>query len=249
MAASGEETVFKRSKVINRTPVKGDYEVGKHREVKNVEEQIDLYKIMDMLREIKGDIKRDNEQLKNELKMQNEQIKELKEEIRKGELKWQEERKELTQRIETLEGKLEKQEKERKKNNIVIKGLKVEETNVKSEVQKFLEKEMGVEGVVNNAYKIGKQKGKELIVAEMNDIEAKNEVMNKKKNLGKTQVYIENDLTVAERQIQNAIKQIAFNERKQGKKTKIGYQKLKIDGMDYKWSKSELQLIPADQKN
>lgn len=55
MAQLEENAVFKGGKVISRTPVKGIY---KDREVKNVEKQIDLYKIMDMVREIKRDIKK-----------------------------------------------------------------------------------------------------------------------------------------------------------------------------------------------
>lgn len=246
MAQSGEDTIFKRSKVINRTPVKGAHDVNVARDT---EEQIDLYTIMNMLREIKGDMKKDNEKLWNEMKIQNEQIKQLKEDMRKGELKWQEERKELTQRIETLEEKLEKQEKEKKRNNVVIKGLNLEESNIKEKVQEFLEKEMGVEGSVRSAYKIGKQRDKQIIIAEMNDFEVKREVMTKKRNLGKMKVYIENDLTVGEMEIQNAIKRIAYSERQQGRKTKIGYQKLTIDGIIHKWCKIGAKLIPIDQKN
>ena len=69
-------------------------------------------------------------------------------------------------------------------------------------------------------------------------------LQNKNKLKGK-EIYIENDLTKQEREIQAAIRQKAKEERNKGNEVKIGYLKLRING---KWEHWNDFLIPETRE-
>ena len=59
--------------------------------------------------------------------------------------------------------------------------------------------------------------------------------MLKKNTLKDKRLFIDNDLTKKEREIQKNIKDIAKAEREQGAKVKIGYRKVKINDKTFIW--------------
>lgn len=73
-----------------------------------------------------------------------------------------------------------------------------------------------------------------MVVAELENWEMKREAMTRKNQLKNRKLYINNNMTYKERQIQNAIRMIANEERQSGKTVKIGYRKLIINEQEFR---------------
>lgn len=73
-----------------------------------------------------------------------------------------------------------------------------------------------------------------MVVAELENWEMKREAMTRKSQLKNRKLYIDNDMTYKERQIQNTIRMIANEERQNGKTVKIGYRKLPINEQEFR---------------
>lgn len=85
-------------------------------------------------------------------------------------------------------------------------------------------------------FTLGKGEDRKIVVAKMESSEDKLEVI-AKKQLDSKKLYIENDLTIEERQIQVIIKG-----KYERNKRKIGYQKLYVNGKEDRWSHDEGSL-------
>ena len=59
-----------------------------------------------------------------------------------------------------------------------------------------------------------------------------------RKLTGKT-IYIDNDYTVKEQQIQRIIRKRAAEERQKGSQVRVGYQKIVVDGKEWKWNEEK----------
>lgn len=178
-----------------------------------------------------------------EVKQNTEKLDELKKEAKAKEEIWNEEKKQMFGRIEALEERLEKQERDKKRNNIVINGLTPNSENLEKEVEEFLMKELNTSVTPNNVYQI-KTKNAILHVAEFKNWKDKQSVMeNKHKLRGKKQpIFIDNHLTKEEQRIQAHIRELAREEKSKNpmKRIKVGYQKIIMDGVTYKWDKERL---------
>jgi len=65
--------------------------------------------------------------------------------------------------------------------------------------------------------------------------------MIKKKNLMRG-IYIDNDLTRAEREMQEKLKEKAKEEKEKGKKVRISYGKIAVNGVWLRWNEKENRL-------
>lgn len=70
----------------------------------------------------------------------------------------------------------------------------------------------------------------------------------KLRNLKDIKVYIENDLTEEERKIQKLIRERAAQERKNGNKVFLGYNKITINGIRWTWDQRKMQLQKEDTR-
>lgn len=86
---------------------------------------------------------------------------------------------------------------------------------------------------VKGVFEVGKREDNKIVIAKVKTFEGKLEVMTNK--LGRKKIYVENDLTVEKRRIQAIIKERAKDEKQRGKKTRVGYQKLNINGKEFRW--------------
>ncbi|KAK4880425.1 hypothetical protein RN001_008571 [Aquatica leii] len=145
--------------------------------------------------------------------------------------------------IEKLENQLETQEKNKKIHNIIIKGLQLPNNNLETNIETFLNQELNTEVNVTEAFKVGKKSDSMVIVAKLKSRTQKQLILTNKNKLKGKSVYIENDLTKAELEIQSILRQHANEELKKGRKAKIAYQKLYIDNELYIWNKKQKQLI------
>ncbi|KMQ86479.1 hypothetical protein RF55_14523 [Lasius niger] len=143
-----------------------------------------------------------------------------------------------TKEVNKLKKWVEEKEKEERRNNIVFKGINGVE-NIKDGrewVKKFLNEklDLDLEGKVTQTRISGK-----VLIAKLDSEEVKREVMKRKNKLKDGYVFIENDLTWEERKIQEKINVWAKVQRSKGKEIKIGFGKVRINGVWKYWKEIE----------
>jgi len=65
----------------------------------------------------------------------------------------------------------------------------------------------------------------------------------KKKKLGSRQIYIDHDLTQEEREVQRKLRVVARGERTKGRRTRVVYRRIEIEGQLYIWDKEENRIV------
>jgi hypothetical protein len=80
-----------------------------------------------------------------------------------------------------------------------------------------------------------------LMIATLKTWEEKLKMMREKSKLGKG-IYIDDDLTRRERELQQRLREIARARRVKGERVKVGYKKLKIGDRWYRWNEREEKL-------
>lgn len=83
-------------------------------------------------------------------------------------------------------------------------------------------------------------------MVEIEDWETKQVIMRDKKKLRGKNVFIDHDLTKEEREIQKALRDRATRERKEGRRVKIGYNRIDIEGENYIWNEEERKIMKKD---
>jgi len=67
--------------------------------------------------------------------------------------------------------------------------------------------------------------------------------MRRKKKFGSRKIYIDNDLTREEREVQRKLREVARGERANGKRTRVGYSRIEIEGQIYIWNEKENRIV------
>lgn len=178
------------------------------------------------------------ENLEERMETYNVQIKELKAELTQKEQKWEEEKTMLTDRIAKLEYLEEVREKNKRRKNVIINGLS--EEGEASEVVKKLADNLKIQLQFEDAARLGiKKDGKKRpILVKCADMEQKKRILSKKSSLrdAKSSIFIDDDLTRTEREIQVNIKKVAQEERTKGKKVQVFYQKVRVEDELWIWN-------------
>lgn len=245
-----EDIVFRKTKKTPRTPTKDNKpEMEQMIEMlKNV--AADVKEIKDEQRKNSQDmaiLKKELKELKEQQKEQMEEMEKVKEVNRNAAAEVKELKRELINANERI-GKLEG---EKRKKNVVVYGLKIDTNDrvmLKEELKKFLTEKVGVNVKINNAIKLQEK----ICLIELGSIEDKINVMKNKYKLRNNQtdrIYINNDMTKNERDIQGIIRQIAKEERGKGKRVKILYQKLMVNEKLWIWNRERGKLVSGDPKN
>lgn len=243
---------FEKARKITRSPTRKDTTTKTEAKSKvEVKEEEDKKKMEQSLNEIK-EFMRD---IKEELRSAREEIRELKDEWRKKEQRWEGRIKEVEDKIEKMttetgldeemQEKIKKleileeaRERKEKRNNIIIKGWEAQKRDsLESEVTEMLKKELNAEVRVEEAF--WTKRGTNMITAKLENKDQKREIMTKKKNLKGKRIFIDNDLTWKERQVQKEIWKIAEEEKGKGAKVKIGYRKIEVNGKKFAWKEEE----------
>jgi hypothetical protein len=155
--------------------------------------------------------------------------------------RWRGEKEELEKRIKGLEEERDRAERERRKRNVVIRGTDWGEEGNEGEVEEFLKEKLKIEVKVEKAKKIKVGEKDKIMIATLKTWEEKWKVMREKSKLEKG-VYIDDDLTRREREVQQRLRVIARARREKGEQVKIGYKKLKIGYRWYRWNEREEKL-------
>lgn len=181
------------------------------------------------------------ESMKSYLGEYMEEIRKEREEERKREKEeWKKEKENIERRLEELERITERKEREDRKKNIVIKGVSWKRDRVEEEVSKVIKENLNVEVEVRKAYRI-RIKEKDIVIASLDSWVQKREIMSKKRDL-KQGIWIEDDLTKEEREVQRRLRERAREEREKGKKVKVGYMKLYIEDRIFRWNEKRREL-------
>ena len=221
-----EQRAFQRSRIITRSPTK------------EVETENHMAEILQAINSLKQDMNKgfqdsnkQNDELKTELEKVNKELKQMKEEMKTKEDAWMKEKQEMMKRINKLEENAEKQDKIKRRNNIVIKNIELEEDNIKEQIKAIIYKKLNTKVTINEAFEI--KKG--IIIAKIENWQQKMAIMKNKPKLKGTEIYIENDLTKNELYIQKELRRIAKEENQKGNSAKVGYQKITINNKIYEW--------------
>ena len=110
-----------------------------------------------------------------------------------------------------MEKVMEKQDREHRGNNIIIQGLKIEDAKIKEDTQRFLRAELGFEGEVSETKKVGKNR--DVIAVNIDSFKNKQEIMKSKAKLRNKPIFINNDMTVKESDIQRILRNRVREER------------------------------------
>lgn len=151
-------------------------------------------------------------------------------------------------RVSTLEHRLEMQDRENRKLNIIIRGLQATPESALERTSSFLRTDFMKDGCVLEA-RILKSKSKSkskpcMILAKLASWEIKRDILSRKKEvLGDREIFIDNDLTQMQRAIEGHVRKVARQERTKGKVVILGREKLSIDGVWYRWNEVGENLI------
>lgn len=215
----------RRSKKTARTPERNpkttDMEELKSMMAQLMAEFTEMRKANEDYKKEVRDLRRENQDLKAEVSLIKEKVKHL----------------------ENLEWKIEKQEREAKKNNIIITGLKLERLEGPA-LTKAVEDLLKLHLKVTPKFLWVKKMNDERCICGLENFGNKLEIMKSKQKLKMVKdrkIFIMDDLTYNEREIQRKIRERASQEKARNAKVKIGYQYLIIDDQKWKWS-------PATQK-
>ncbi|XP_024888803.1 uncharacterized protein LOC112465472 [Temnothorax curvispinosus] len=132
-------------------------------------------------------------------------------------------------------------EKEDRRNNVVIRGINLEqERDWKEWAQNFLRDKLGVRCKVINVRKSGT-----VTVVKLEE-EDKKEVMRNKYKLKGGNIFIENDLTWEERKVQEEIYRWVKVQKSNGVDVKAGYARVRINGVWKSWEEVSRNLEDRD---
>ncbi|XP_011871904.1 PREDICTED: golgin subfamily A member 6-like protein 2 [Vollenhovia emeryi] len=146
----------------------------------------------------------------------------------------------LKNRLKSIERKLELKEREKRRRNIIVRGLKVEGENRREKVEELM-REIGVEVDILETKKIGedREKGREMVWVKLRDEEQRGKILEKKSKLKGKKERIGEDLTWRERKMKWKLEEIAREEEKEGKTVWIRYGRIRIDNIWWRWDEDE----------
>ncbi|XP_068912395.1 uncharacterized protein [Tenebrio molitor] len=220
--------VRKESSKREREEEREDHQIEAKKKIqsKEMDKEMKTTMIREMREEIKtlrkelAAVREENGELRKELAT-------VREEMRGREEKGQLEKADWMKRMEMIEEKTEQREKKERKNNVIITGIGAISGNVERGVEEWLEREIGVKVNVKEAFKINKDK---MMLAKIENWEQKKNIM------------LNDDLTKEERETQKKLRELAREERDRGKRVKIGYRKIQINGDWFRWDKRQEKL-------
>lgn len=211
------------------------------------EEQVAVREMMKReLRQVREEMERKEVSLKKELQETKEKLKSLEEKWNEREEERRNEKsdnEEMKRRIRENEKTIEDKIRLDRKKNIIVKGLTAdrEQAELEGEVKRVLEGLAGKEVEVEEICNLGSENSKIQLV-KMKSWNDKKLVMKNKSKLGNSKIYIEDDLTIKERNIQAEIYKVMKRERENNKRANAGYKRLWIEGKEFRWSEEKNEL-------
>ncbi|KAK9718506.1 hypothetical protein QE152_g23124 [Popillia japonica] len=157
-----------------------------------------------------------------------------------------------------------------KENNVVVSGVEIkyeDPLQIKEQIQSFTRESLGIESKIRDVRKLGP---KTCLVELENRNEKRKIMFNKRKlkeipnrkifimdmfnkrklkEIPNRKIFIMDDLTKRELEMQKKLRSKAIEEKAKGKEVTIGYRKLTIDGVVWRWNGTEEKLERGNAKN
>lgn len=150
----------------------------------------------------------------------------------------------VPERMSVAEYEWELKERRRRKNNLVIRGVGAERYESMHEVKQKMERKLGIRMEIKRC-----REGREGIVVEMGSVRNKIEVMRRKGGLKETGWWVDDDFTEREKRVQEWLRKIEEEETRNGLRVKIGYMKIRVEGIWYKWDEEKGQIREMSFRN
>lgn len=152
---------------------------------------------------------------------------------------WKSEKGEIIKRQTELELRLDKIERQQKRNNIVVTGaIDNGSDRANNVIEQLLKNKLDLNMKVASAFRVKTRSGTK-IIATMNSLDDKRAVMMAKKRLrvadNQTKIFIADDLIQKDEFIQYQARIFAKKMREEGKDAKIGFKKVFVNNMPYIW--------------
>lgn len=143
-------------------------------------------------------------------------------------------------KVNDMVQKAKELEKVQRMFNIVIRGEHgIKDGGNKEEVMEFVKEKLGIDVKVGESWKNGP-----VVIAKMENGEEKRKVMVNKSKLKETKIYIDNDLSMEERNKQRDIQSWVKERKEKGQEAKVGFGKVWYRG---KWNSWDL-ILEAEEK-
>ncbi|KAK4875255.1 hypothetical protein RN001_011677 [Aquatica leii] len=157
-----------------------------------------------------------------------------------------EKNKSIEEKIENLERRVEVMEREKRRKNLVIREMEGQERREerKKQLDKLFKNLLGFEKGIRDAIKLASG----LILVTLDSVEVKLQILKKKGKLRRTRIFIDEDTTPVERQVQKNIRMEERKLKEEGKRTKIGFMKLWVEGEKMHWNVKENKLKRREPK-
>lgn len=151
----------------------------------------------------------------------------------------------LRSRMKKIEENEENKERRERRNNLIVSektadGGKMETRQVEEKAKNIVKDLLGREPLIIGVKCISKDRGRIVSRVALKSLEEKKLILARKGSLRGTQIYVEDDLTKKEVEIQKKLRLLAIEERNKGKHARVGYKKVCIDGKWIKWEDIEV---------
>lgn len=151
---------------------------------------------------------------------------------------WQKEKEELITKQAELESRVDRLERQEKRNNVVITGLKVsQQISARSAVDDLFTKQLGLTVTALDAFQIKLKSGQSKFIARMRSWDDKMAVTKANREM-KNDVYIDDDLIRKDHFIQFKAREFAKLVRADGKEAKVGAGKVFVNGVVHVWDEN-----------
>ena len=186
------------------------------------------------------------EQLIDKVDANTEENRRLREDfVREREL-WNNEKQDMREEIQKLKRQLEQMDRTTRRNNIIMKGGNLDMNNLLQSAQKLIREKLDIEPKIKQIETVGRSEN--IFKMEIDSLQNKIVIMRNKHKLKGQGIYIEDDLSKTERNIQYEIRRAAKEERERGKTVKVAYRKMIVGDDVYRWEELESKLIRVEKK-
>lgn len=146
--------------------------------------------------------------------------------------------KEIPDALSKGEYEYEMKERGNRKKNIIVWGFRTVGRGIKEEVRNVLKYYMDIDIYIKKIRAIGGA-----LVIEVELMQNKIDILKRKKLLKETNIWIEDDRTEREKQVQKWLEKLVAEEKGNGHETRVGYMKVSIDGVWHEWKEEEGRLV------
>lgn len=126
----------------------------------------------------------------------------------------------------------EMKERAARKKNVFIRGIRTTGRGIEEELRRIVKEKIGVNLYIEPRTLRAIGGG---IVVTLESMRNKIFLMKNKNRLEENKMWIEDDYTKREREVQKWLSEVAEEEKRNGQTTKVGYLKLSVNGAWYQW--------------